>query len=76
MSLDDLVLCAELEDGTLIQGESQIPIMQQKLNKRINKVFIKPKNCKALDEAIYEIENADVIILGPVACIPVLFQIY
>jgi uncharacterized cofD-like protein len=65
VSLDDMVLFAELEDGTVIKGESQIPIKQQTTNQRIKKIFIKPSNCKALPEAIEEILNADAIILGP-----------
>lgn len=65
VTLDDMVLFAELEDGTVIKGESQIPIKQQNANQRIKRVFIKPSNCKALPEAIEEIQNADAIILGP-----------
>jgi uncharacterized cofD-like protein len=58
-------LYAELEDGTVIKGESQIPIKQQAANKRIKKVFLKPGNCKPIPEALIEIAHADVIILGP-----------
>jgi uncharacterized cofD-like protein len=65
VTLEDVVLFAELEDGTLVKGESQIPIKQQTTNQRIKKIFIKPTNCKALPEAIEEILNADAIILGP-----------
>lgn len=65
VTLEDMVLFAELQDGTVIKGESQIPIKQQTTNQRINKIFIKPTNCKALPEAIEEILNADAIILGP-----------
>lgn len=65
VTLDDVILYAELEDGTVIKGESQIPIKQQASNKRIRKVFLKPDNCKPLPEALEEIQNADVIILGP-----------
>lgn len=65
VTLEDMVLFAELEDGTVIKGESQIPIKQQTTNQRIKKVFIKPTNCKALPDAIEEIQNADAIILGP-----------
>lgn len=65
VTLEDMVLFAELEDGTVIEGESQIPIKQQTTNQRIKKIFIRPTNCKALPEAIDEILNADAIILGP-----------
>jgi uncharacterized cofD-like protein len=65
VTLEDMVLFAELEDGTVIKGESQIPIEQQTTSQKIKKIFIEPTNCKALPEAIEEILNADAIILGP-----------
>jgi uncharacterized cofD-like protein len=65
VTLENVVLYAELEDGTVIKGESQIPIKQQAANKRIRKVFLKPGNCKPLPVALAEIQEADVIILGP-----------
>lgn len=65
VTLEDVVLFAEMEDGTVVKGESQIPIKQQTSNQRIKKIFIKPSNCKALPEAIEEIQNADALILGP-----------
>ncbi len=65
VTLDNVVLYAELEDGTVIKGESQIPIKQQASNKRIRRVFLKPGNCKPLPVALKEIQDADIIILGP-----------
>jgi uncharacterized cofD-like protein len=65
VTLENVVLYAELEDGTVIKGESQIPIKQQASNKRIQKVFLKPGNCRPIPEALKEIAEADVIILGP-----------
>lgn len=65
VTLEDMILFAELEDGTVIKGESQIPIKQQTTNQKIKKIFIKPTHCKAMPEAIEEILNADAIILGP-----------
>ncbi|MGE5630461.1 MAG: gluconeogenesis factor YvcK family protein [Caulobacteraceae bacterium] len=65
VTLDDVVLYAELEDGTVIRGESQIPIKQQAANKKIKRVFTKPSNCKPMPEALKEIRDADLIILGP-----------
>lgn len=65
VTLENVVLYAELEDGTVIKGESQIPIKQQAANKRIKRVFLKPGNCKPIPQALKEIEEADLIILGP-----------
>ena len=65
VTLEDIVLFAELENGTVIKGESQIPIMQHTSNQKIKKIFIEPANCRAVPEAVEEILNADAIILGP-----------
>lgn len=65
VTVENVVLYAELEDGTVIKGESQIPIKQQALNKRIRKVFLKPGNCMPLPVALQEIHDADIVILGP-----------
>lgn len=56
-----IVLSAEMEDGTIIKGESKIPFS----GKKINRVFLSPKNVKALPQAVEAIEEADMIIIGP-----------
>ena len=56
-----IILKAEMEDGTIVTGESQIP----KVGKRIKRVFLAQKNVKPLDEAITAILEADLILLGP-----------
>ena len=60
-TLDDMKLAAELEDGTIVEGESRIPDAGQK----IVRLFTNPKDCKPLPEVIEAIEQADLIILGP-----------
>ena len=60
-TLDDMKLVAEMEDGRIIRGESNIP----EAHGKIKRLFTDPKNCKALDEVIIAIRNADLIILGP-----------
>jgi len=65
VTLSDVVLYAELVDGTVIKGESQIPIKQQAANKRVRRVFLEPDNCEPLPVALKEIQEADLIILGP-----------
>lgn len=56
-----IILKAEMEDGTIVIGESQIP----KIGKRIKRVFLEPKDVKPLDEAVEAINQADLILLGP-----------
>ena len=56
-----LFLSAEMEDGTVIKGESKIPFS----GKKIRRVFLSPEHVKALPQAVESIEEADMIIIGP-----------
>jgi uncharacterized cofD-like protein len=56
-----VVLHAEMEDGTIVSGESKIPYS----GKKIKRVFMTPKNIKPLPESIQAIRQADLIIIGP-----------
>lgn len=60
-TLDDMKLVAEMEDGRIIHGESNIPEAQG----RIRRLFTDPRRCKALEDVIVAIKEADLIILGP-----------
>lgn len=60
-TLDNIVLAAELEDGSIIRGESGI----SKSDRPIKRVFTVPESCKPAAEAIKAIEEADAVILGP-----------
>ncbi len=60
-TLDDMRLVAEMDDGSIIKGESNIP----ESGKKIKRLFSEPGNCKALEDVIWAIHDADLIILGP-----------
>lgn len=60
-TLDDMRLVAIMEDGTIIRGESNIP----ESGKKIKKLYTEPEDCKALEDVILAIQDADLIILGP-----------
>lgn len=60
-TLKQCSLCAELEDGSIIEGESKIP----RTGKRIKRVFLQPGDCEPVPEALTAIAEADIIILGP-----------
>lgn len=60
-TLDDMKLAAEMEDGRIINGESNIP----EAHGKIKRLFTNPKNCKALEDVITAIKEAELIILGP-----------
>ncbi len=55
-------LCAELEDGTIVEGESKISLVRRP----IRRVFFDPPGGAApLEEVIEAIRDADAIVLGP-----------
>ncbi|SET47292.1 conserved hypothetical protein, cofD-related [Natronincola peptidivorans] len=65
VTLEDVTLYATLENGTVVKGESNIPIKALEQESPIDRVFIKPKDAEGLKEAIEAIESADAIVLGP-----------
>lgn len=65
ITLEDVKLCAELEDGHIIRGESQIGFHNSFHPGKIKKIFLEPQSIKPLQEAIDAINEADVVILGP-----------
>lgn len=60
-TLDDMKLVAEMEDGTIIKGESVIP----ESGKKIKRLFTDPEHCLPLDDVLTAIREAELIIMGP-----------
>jgi uncharacterized cofD-like protein len=56
-----VILKAEMEDGTIVTGESTIP----KAGKKIKRVFLEPDSIKPLGETLRAIKEADLIVMGP-----------
>ncbi|WP_374020892.1 YvcK family protein [Paenibacillus thiaminolyticus] len=56
-----IVLNAEMNDGTIVEGESAIPQAGQ----RIKRVFFEPAQVEALPEAVQALQEADAILVGP-----------
>jgi uncharacterized cofD-like protein len=65
MTIDNINLYAELENGMIIKGESNIPEEVKRTGSRIKKVFIDSKGSYPLEDAINAIDIADLIVLGP-----------
>ena len=61
ISNESMSLHAEMEDGSIVSGESKIP----QVNKRIKKVFLKTEPIKPLPNAVKAIENADLVVISP-----------
>lgn len=60
-STNTVRLMAQMEDGSIVEGESQIPLSK----KKIKRVFLDPANSEPVATAVEAILEADVIILGP-----------
>lgn len=56
-----IVLHAIMTDGTIVTGESKIPLS----TKQIKQVYLTPTDIKPLPETVDTISEADLIVLGP-----------
>jgi len=65
VTIDDVHLWAEFEDGGMVVGESKIAAAKVERHSRIRRVSLAPSSAKALPECLEAIERADLIILGP-----------
>lgn len=65
VTLDEINICAELEDGTVIESKRKIPeVVSEKVSK-ISRIYINPSNCKPAPGVIEAIQEADAIVIGP-----------
>lgn len=60
-STETVRLAAEMSDGTIVEGESQIPLA----GKPIKRLFIRPEGVLPVRAALEAINDADACILGP-----------
>lgn len=62
---EEMKICAELDNGYVVEEKDKIPeIVNDKMTK-INRVFLKPSNCKPAPGVLEAIREADSIIIGP-----------
>ena len=60
---EEMKICAELENGYVVEEKERIPeIVNEKMTK-INRVFLQPTNCKPAQGVIEAIKQADSIII-------------
>ncbi len=65
VTTQEMKICAELENGYVVEEKHRIPeIVNDKMTK-ISRVFLKPSNCKPAEGVLEAIRNADSIIIGP-----------
>lgn len=65
VTLDNMILVGQLKNGTIIEGESQIPKAAINQKSRIEKIHLKDGKAQALPETLEAIKEADIIIMGP-----------
>ena len=65
VTTEEMKICAELENGYVVEEKDKIPeIVNDKVTK-INRVFLRPSNCKPAPGVLEAIREADSIIIGP-----------
>ena len=65
VTLDEMNICAELQDGTVVKEKSKIAATVSDKVTKINRVYINPSNCRTAPGVLDAIKNADAIIIGP-----------
>ncbi len=65
VTLDEFKICAELENGMVVEEKERIPeIVFDKVTK-ISRIYINPSNCIPAPGVLEAIKNADAIVMGP-----------
>ena len=64
-TLDDIKICAELEDGTIVEDKNKIPEVAYAKITKIRRIFISPSNCVPAPGVLEAISEADAIVIGP-----------
>ena len=64
-TLDEMKICVELDDGTVIEEKEKIAEITNSKVTKINRVYINPTNCRTTPGIIESIKEADAIVLGP-----------
>ena len=65
VTAQEMTICAELENGYVVEEKDKIPeVVNEKMTK-ISRVYLKPSNCKPAPGVIEAIKEADSIIIGP-----------
>ena len=65
VTLDEMQICAELNDGTIIEEKDKIPDVVYDKVAKIERIFINPSNCVPAPGVLEAIQEADAIIIGP-----------
>lgn len=64
-TLDEMKIVAELANGYMVEDRSRIPEVVYDRVTKINRILLRPSNCRPTPGVIEVIKNADCIIIGP-----------
>lgn len=65
VTFEPIQICAELEDGTIVESRDKIPEAVSSKTTKISRIFINPTNCKVAPGVLEAIREADAIVIGP-----------
>ena len=65
VTLDEMEICAELDNGYVVNSKSKIAQMVTEKVTKINRIFLNPTNCRPAPGVVEAIRDADCIIIGP-----------
>ena len=65
VTLDEVKICAELKDGTIIEQKEKIPEVVSEKVSSINRIYLAPNNCRPAPGVLEAIKSADAIVIGP-----------
>lgn len=65
VTLDEIKICAELENGIVVEEKDKIPEIVFDRVTKISRIYINPSNCVPAPGVLDAIKNADAIVIGP-----------
>lgn len=65
VTLEEVKICAELDDGTVIEDKNKIADYVSETANEINRIYINPTNTTPAPGVIEAIKDADVVVIGP-----------
>ena len=65
VTLEEMKICAELDNGYVIEEKDRIAEIAYEKVTKINRIFLNPSNCKPAPGVLEAIRQADCIVIGP-----------
>jgi uncharacterized cofD-like protein len=65
VTLDEVKICAELDNGIVVEEKDKIPEVVFDRVTKINRIYINPSNCVPAPGVLEAIRRADAIVIGP-----------